>query len=335
MATYLMVLDHSANRVYREALPRLAKAELEITVPSVDDVEITEIGKASALRFRAHNLDLEAIAGQSCFLILFAEQDSHLIPLTAQTRRFADDDLLTIPKYQGKTNEALTRLLVHLAACAAQRPRGHRLAILDPMCGRATTLLAGWIAGMDGYGVEADTKTFEALAAFVKTYLRTKCLKHTASVNPVRRDGKTLGKRLDVDAYLLGKGNEDGHLAMSVITGDTRQSAQLFGKKRFDLIVTDAPYGVYHGAAHRADDRRDRSPAQLLTEAIPVWAGQLARGGAIGIAWNTTTMPRPQLAELLTEAGLEVMDGPAWESFSHRVDAAITRDLIVARGSVD
>ena len=48
-------------------------------------------------------------------------------------------------------------------------------------------------------GVEADHKAVEAYAAFLRTYLRRKRLKHTDDMTPVRRDGRSLGRRLDAD----------------------------------------------------------------------------------------------------------------------------------------
>ncbi len=116
-------------------------------------------------------------------------------------------------------------------------------------------------------------------------------------------------------------------LDLTVFTADARESAERFGKQRFDAIVTDAPYGVEHGAHTGAS--RKRSPADLMVEAVPIWASQLAPGGAIGISWNTHTMKREALTELLLDAGLVLPESPAWQSFEHRVDASIMRDLIV------
>ena len=118
-------------------------------------------------------------------------------------------------------------------------------------------------------------------------------------------------------------------LLATVFTGDARSSGSLYGKKRFDAIVTDAPYGVVHGAA--SGGQRSRTPEQLLRETIPVWSGQLHPGGTLGMSWNTLGMPRENLAALLESAGLEVMAGGAWEHFAHRVDSSIRRDLMVAR----
>ena len=135
-----------------------------------------------------------------------------------------------------------------------------------------------------------------------------------------RRDGKSLGRRFDAAIEV-----PTGTLTVAAYTGDARSSAELFGKKRFDAIVTDAPYGVAHGAS--TETGRDRSPAALLRAAIPVWARQLKHGGALGISWNTFGLPREDLASLLANAGLAVVDDGGFE---HRVDSSIKRDLIVA-----
>ena len=61
------------------------------------------------------------------------------------------------------------------------------------------------------------------------------------------------------------------------------------------------------------------------------WAPLLRPGGAIGIAWNTVVAKRADAAAILSAAGLEVLDDGPYARFSHRVDQAITRDILVAR----
>jgi tRNA G10 N-methylase Trm11 len=144
---------------------------------------------------------------------------------------------------------------------------------------------------------------------------------------PVRREGKSLGKRFDAEVSV------DGHtMSLGIFTGDTRQSAKLWGKRRFDAIVTDAPYGIVHGSVSdvRGGTRRDRSATGLLADSIPVWVGQLRTGGALGMSWNTLGTPRERVAELLTAAGMTVRDEGPWRRFSHRVDSSVHRDVIVA-----
>ena len=180
------------------------------------------------------------------------------------------------------------------------------------------------MAGHDGFGVEQDAKAVEAMAAHVTTWLRRKRLKHSCGTHPVRRDGHSIGKRFDAEVRLPGA----EPLTMGVFTGDAVNSANLWGRKTFDAVVTDAPYGVVHGS-HSGSSRR-RSPADLLREAVPVWAGQLRHGGALGMSWNTLGLSREDLVAILSGAGLTTLDDNPWRQFSHRVDSSIHRDLVVA-----
>lgn len=331
MPRYLMLRTPSANRVYAGEAGPLSAAELQITVPMAQGVEDVEIGGVGYLAFESADSGgtlLEFVARQSACFALFEEEGELLRPVRLPQAYVLDDDLVTIPKYQGKTNEQFTQLLLGVTLAAVTRePTGPRQ-VLDPLAGRGTTLSTALMLGHDAYGVEGDDKSFEQLASFYKTYLRRKRLKHTADVRPVRRDGRSVGKRFDAEIHTLGP-----TLHVTAFTGDTRQSADLFGRKKFDAIVTDAPYGVAHGAVtdvRGTSGRRDRSPAGLLREAIPVWAGQLMHGGALGLSWNTLGLARENLASMLTDSGLTVCtDGP-WERFAHRVNSSIHRDLMVA-----
>ena len=98
----------------------------------------------------------------------------------------------------------------------------------------------------------------------------------------------------------------------------------------FDVVVADAPYGVQHGSV-TGPRTPSRSPRELLADAIPVWAGVLRRGGALGLSWNTRVLPREDLVTMLVDAGLEPLDGTPFLGLAHRVDQAIERDVVVAR----
>lgn len=331
MTDYLLLLAPSANRVYAGESDRLALAELQVTCGATRDQRVSEVGGLAYLAFGADEPTddlLDRLAGQSAALGLFALEDGGLLrPIALPRPDLLDDDLVTIPKYQGKTNEQFTRLLLNVTLAALRRPAERPLDILDPLAGRGTTLETAWMMGHNAFGVEADEKAFDAMAAYLRTWLRRKRLKHSASVSPVRREGRSLGRRFDAEIKLPAP------LVMSVFTGDTRQSAALFGKKRFDAVVTDAPYGVVHGSqtdVRGHAGKRDRSPAGLLREAVPVWARQLRPGGALGMSWNTYGLTREDAAAILTDAGLEVLSGGPWDQFGHRVDSSIQRDLMVA-----
>ncbi len=330
MSDLLLLRMPSANRVYAGEAPALSAAELEICAPFAADISDQEIAGIGYLSFSIDEPTpehLETVAVQSSAFALFERVDDLLRPVQLPHVELLDEDLVTIPKYQGKTNEQFTRLLLNVTLAAVEREATGPRQVLDPLAGRGTTMSSALLLGHDGYGVEADEKAFEQMAAFHKTWLRRKRLKHTADVRPVRRDGKAVGKRFDATIRL-----EDRTLQFTSFTGDTRDSADLFGKKKFDAIVTDAPYGVVHGSTTdvRGGGKRDRRPARLLKEALGVWASQLMHGGALGLSWNTFGLPREELVAMLEGVGLTVKSDGPWDRFAHRVDASIRRDLVVA-----
>lgn len=361
MSDYVMLLAPSANHVYAEQAAQLATAELAVTAPGATDVRPTSLAGVDYLAFSHDSLPATQLSAQSNALALFELAPGNLLgPIELPHTDVMDSDLVTIPKYRGKTNELFTRLLTHVtisqithSPSAQPQPGNTQLNILDPLAGRGTTLLTAWTCGHNAFGVEIDEKAFEQFAGFMKTYLRRKRLKHSADVAPVRREGKLVGRRFDATAQpgVATHGHDAvvgaDELSMTVFTGDTRDSAKLFGKRKFDAIITDAPYGVVHGASDSPTPRgkgqrktantgdrghggRDRSPAALLRQAIPIWAGQLRSGGALGVAWNTYGLDRDELAAICAGAGLTVRNEGPWLDFAHRVDSSIKRDLMVA-----
>jgi hypothetical protein len=294
VADHLVLLAPSSNRVYAGAAAELVAAELAILLGGETPVEPIRLAGVAYLALAVPELDERttlALGRLSAAYAVFRREQDHLLPVPLALPDRFDDDLVTIPKYPGKTNEQFTRLLLNVTLASASRPSTGPLAVLDPMCGRGTTLSTALVLGHDAAGVESDLKAVEAYAAFLRTYLRRKRLKHTA--------------------------------------GDTRQSAALHGRRRFDAVVVDAPYGIVHGSQATAS-KRDRSAAGLLAEALGVWAGQLKGGGALGISWNTLGLTRERLVGLAEEAGLEPLDAGPYRHFAHRVDSSIHRDVLVA-----
>ncbi|GAB3712575.1 TRM11 family SAM-dependent methyltransferase [Mariniluteicoccus flavus] len=332
---FLMLVCPSANRVYAGVADRLAAAELRITA-GLDAAAPERIAGVDYLAFEGEPTDelLAAIGRQSAHLALFGREGDLLRPIAVPHTDRLDDDLVTIPKYPGKTNEQFTRLLLNVTLAAVDAPTDRRWTVLDPLCGRGTTLGQAWLLGLDAAGVEGDVKAVEQLASFWKTWLRRKRLKHTADMTPVRREGKSLGKRFEARVTLPAVDGAEGTdtVTATVFTGDTRQSAALFGKRRFEAIVADAPYGVVHGSqtdVRGVSGKRDRSAAGLLGESIKVWAGQLKPGGALGLSWNTLGLSREDLAVHFTAAGLHVHTEGPWLDLAHRVDSSIHRDILV------
>src|SRR6266496_2139239 len=254
-------------------------------------------------------------------------------PIPARPADRFYDDLVSIQKYAGKTNEYFTKLLLNVTALASATPGDlldRRLAVLDPLCGRGTTLNQALMYGFDAAGVDLDRKDFDAYSAFIQTWLKQKRIKHRAEAGPVRRNRAVVARRLQVTLGATKERYKAGEVStLTMVNADTSRCLEFFRPASFDLLVTDAPYGVQHGS--RARQVLSRRPTELLAEVLPVWAQLLRPGGAVGIAWNTHLARRDDLVLRLTDCGLQVLDAPPYLDFAHRVDQAIDRDLIVAR----
>ncbi|MFN8194038.1 MAG: SAM-dependent methyltransferase [Nocardioidaceae bacterium] len=341
--TRLGLLIHpSTNRVYADASVALTRAELAIVGASLlggrlSDVRTESFGGVPYVTFAVSDLgerDLDALANVSTAYAVFALEGGLLRPLELRRLDRHDDDLLSILKYAGKTNETFTKLLLNVALMAASSPErmlGERLLVLDPMCGRGTTLNQALMYGYDVAGVDVDRKDFDAYASFLRTWLKAKRLKHELEVHPVRHAGHDPARRLEasfaLDKAAFASGDRQ---RVDVVNADTVRSREFFRAGSVDAVVTDAPYGVQHGSRSAASGLT-RGPLDLLRAAVPVWAGLLRPGGTLGIAWNTHVAPRPQVAELLAGAGLEVVEEPPYLLLEHRVDQSIHRDVVVAR----
>ncbi|MEV7226435.1 MULTISPECIES: SAM-dependent methyltransferase [Polymorphospora] len=342
MTEYALLLAPSANRVYADAAGRMTRAELAVLAAAgvldgpVGDIAEREIAGVGYVTFEAtpSRRDVDRLANLSAAYALFERVGDDLLrPVPLHPLARFDDDLITIPKYAGKTNEQFTRLLLNvtlLASASAPGMLDRQLVVLDPLCGRGTTLNQALMYGYDAIGVELDGKDVDAYSAFLRTWLKRKRLKHTAETTPVRRDRRLVARRFE--AVLAGSKDDYRSGAtqrVTVLHGDTVRAREFLRAGCADVVVADAPYGVAHGS--RTEQGLSRRPLDLLAAAVPVWAELLRPGGAVGISWNTHVARRDEAAAVLADAGLVPVDGPGYLDFSHRVDQAIERDVLVAR----
>ncbi|PFG18798.1 SAM-dependent methyltransferase [Serinibacter salmoneus] len=349
-----MLLSPSSNRVYAGNSPAITTAELTVLAEAgigsaLRAVEPVSVAGVPYLRVDLEGEDLTALgqlAAGYALLEEVAESGSGttappasplLRPVALPRTEVLSDDLLTIPKYQGKTNEQLTRvaLNVTLAATAWAGEVGRRrFRVLDPLAGRGTTLSWALALGHDAYGVELRRKEVDAYAAFLTTWLRRSRLKHTIDRHPLRRHGTVVAHEVAAELSPTREAWKAGERqSLRLWAADTTQSADLLGRTQVDAIVTDAPYGVDHAAGTKPARGASRpvAPAQLLAAAVPAWVPALRPGGALGIAWNTHTLSREDLTAICGEVGLEVLDDAAHLGLAHHVDAGIHRDVLVAR----
>jgi hypothetical protein len=335
-----LLLKANANRVYGGAALDLARAE----VASFDRNVLGGIVQ-SARREAFGGVDylvldttadlagvpLQALSNLSSLHALFGVEGELLRPITIAPRAVMDEDVTTIQRYSGKTNEGFTHLLVNVALAEseafARLLAGDRVTLLDPACGRGTSLNRAVVYGMDAHGIELDQRDVEAYTTFLLTWLKDKRLKHQLAQAKLRKGRDTPAHRITV-TYGRGK-DRNTHRVVDIVHDDTLGARTHLKARTIDVLVCDLPYGVQHGAQPDAG-RWERGPATLLHEALPVWTELLRTGAAMALAWNRHTLDRAELVALVAAAGLEPRAPADDESFVHRVDRSILRDVLVA-----
>jgi SAM-dependent methyltransferase len=335
MPRYALLLRASSNRVFGESAFGLARTELGRLDAGLTGAERSTIGGVDYLVVDAEELlDADRLAVVSNLSSLHAifeqEGDGRLRPLPWTPWTALDEDLLTIQRYAGKTNEAFTHLLVNvaLAACAGfERLRaGARLRLLDPACGRGTTLNRAAVYGMDACGIDLDHRDLEAYDQFLTTWLKDKRLKHKVERATLRKGRPTSAHRVTIT---YGQGRDaDAHRVVDLVHDDTTGARAHFKARSMDLLVCDLPYGVQHGS-RPTGGALERGPERLLEAALPGWIDLLRPGGAAALSWNRRTLARPRLAALVTSAGFDLVPADD-DELVHRVDRSITRDVLVA-----
>lgn len=358
MTTYVLLPRFAANRVYGVSALELTGAELTfVDRMALGGVvvahEPTRLGGVDYLLVDCgeRSLDddqLAVVSNLSGLHALFELRpevtvgEPALVPVALRPRALHDDDVVTIPRYVGKTNEQFTQLLINVTLAASDGAfrrllQGQPVRLLDPVCGRGTSLSQAVVYGMDAFGVEIDRRDVDAYAQFIQTWLKDKRLPHTVDRATLRRGRTSPARRLAVS---YGTERKGPRRRIEVVNDDTTGCDSHFSERSMDVVVADLPYGVQHGsrapaagpgAADGRAGRLTRGPEELLRTALPVWARLLRRGGALGLAWNLRTLPRDRLVELVAQAGLEPCQEPGDEGFVHRVDRSITRDVLVAR----
>lgn len=331
---YTILLWPHANVRYRSETQKLAEAELGVMLSRI--APEVEFASAECMGMPALELTSEeklsdncvfALQGHSLLYGLFENrEDGMLLPLCGREKPLLGEDLPGILKYKGKTNEMFTQLLVNVALYSAsiKNPQT-QIRLLDPMCGRATTLFVGANRGWNCTGADLDKADLKEAEQFFKRYLEYHRYKHS-----IERTSLTVQGRKPANSVQFTFADTPEHFkqkqtaSVRLVNADATATRETFGQKAFHMIVCDLPYGVQH-ASHGG------SLEQLLEKVLPGWREALVPGGTIAVSYNAQTLKTATVHECMAKAGLEPLTEDYYQNFSHWVEQAVTRDIAVCR----
>ncbi len=314
MKSIALLISPRAKSAYFNDYIEVAKAELAWVLPN-ESVEHQKIAEMDFLLFSAHEDSLPALARLSCVYGLFEQKDDQLLPLLVNNDFNLHEDFVFGAKFKGKTSEILTQMLINIGLQSIQYDDISKVTLLDPMCGRATTLLWAMRYGMSGKGIEQDNKALAEIRQNVKKWSKVHKQKHQF------REGFVGGK-----AGKQGNGKfidfTTNESTMRIITGDSIEAPKLLNNEKFDLIISDVPYGVQHFTTSKT-----RNPLVVIKECAQGWSNSLKPNGVMVLAFNSYIPKRHELIAALAEHQLEDLEFSA----PHRMSESIVRDVVVLR----
>ncbi|WP_370980358.1 TRM11 family methyltransferase [Agaribacterium sp. ZY112] len=259
-------------------------------------------------------LDLQRLKRLSFVQGLYELVGEALIPLAQDDGFLLHDDFVFGSKYKGKTNERLTQLLINVALAELDYQSGQKLKLLDPMCGRGTTLLWAMRYGLNAKGIEQDVKALEDVRRNVKKWSKLHRQKHKLSEGFVnQKNKKNTGKFLEFSAH---------DSSARLIIGDSADALQLLSQEKFDLLVSDIPYGVQHLSSDGS-----RNPIDVLEKCADVWRQCMKKNAVLVLSFNALNPKRSLLKTVFEHAGFELKEFDV----AHRMSESILRDVCMFR----
>ena len=203
------------------------------------------------------------------------------------------------------------------------------LTVLDPMCGKGTSLYCALRAGFNATGIEIDKKDWKEAGDYFSRYLQLHKYKHkkkaaSLTLSKGQSAPETQFTFADTPEH-YGNGQE---MTLRLIQGDARRAGEMLKARSAHLIVCDLPYGVQHAPQQ---GQKPLSLTGLLNQTLPGLKKALKPGGAAAFSFNTYTLSRQTLLKLLEEAGFTPVTQAPYDDFEHWVEQAVNRDLIIAR----
>lgn len=324
MTCAMLIAPHSNIR-YFQSLRTLSLNELKIMsgeIPGISNIRLESMGGMDCLLMDISS-DVDAalpiLARHSSCQAIFELRDGWLRPLPIPDVMTYDVDIAAVLKYKGKTNERFTQLLINTAVFSGKfaHAYGEPLTILDPLCGRGTTLFQSLRLGYNATGIDTDTKDIHQLNAYIARYLEYHKIKHSKKKSSMTANGKAAGTRTTYVAK---------ELTLQAIHGDTLHAGAFAKAGSFDALVADLPYGVQHQSL--SGQKRSKVDA-LMRSALPIWRDLLKDGAAAVFSFNAHGITREALCAMLKDAGFTPLTEGPYGAMRHWVEQAVDRDIAV------
>ncbi len=321
---YALLISPVAKSAYFADYLSVAKAELKFAL-NIEKCTSDKFGGMEFLVVAAERNDdafIRNALSLSFVMGIFEKSSSSLIPIDIKPEYRLHEDFVFGNKYKGKTNEYLTQLLLNLALAAADEKKLEKIKILDPMCGRGTTLMWSLRYGLECKGIEREPGALVDLRAHLKKWCKLHRQKHILKEGFVNKANKKQSGKFVEFTVIDKKANSEQRA--QVICGDARHAPDLLKSEKFQIIASDLPYGVQH----TTQDGK-RNPIETLSECAFSWRQCLKPGGVIALSFNKYIPKREAIIEAFTGAGLELMRFEA----PHRMSESIVRDIVIFKNS--
>lgn len=335
---YQIAVKPTYNIAFFDRFLEMCQVELQTVLNAhhimVNRIDIVDCNKGKMMAVDVDQaLDgqvLVAVYQLSFFFMLFQVVDGGMLkPVQINYTPDFGDDLSIRMKYNGKTNETITRMMMNLALASSDFAEEAHPKLLDPLCGRGTTLFEGMISGYDVYGVDRDQKSLAEMGTYITRYVKEARFKHTNKRGKLIHLGKHTGDLFELQYakeksdYKAGKLRE-----LKVVKGDTSNFVGAFRQNTMHIIVADFPYNVQHTGKgnHGAEGL-----SWLLEKGLVAWTPFLKKGGTVAISWNIYTDQRSVFEEIFENNGYSVLKDGGLSNLEHRVAQAITRDILIAK----
>lgn len=319
-----LLISPLARGAYFDNYLDCARAEFEALFPE-QFLAIEHLAGLDFLAVRTPPAEVNRLARLSFFQAAFlgsqesdaAAPDENNISL----KPVAYDTGFTLPpsfvfgtKYAGKTNELVTQLALNLALRVADPRPDDKPRLLDPMAGQGSSLLWAARYGLDAVGIEQQPSSLQGFQKHIKRQTKLLSLKHSHQSGFIGKKNKQdLGR---FQHYQLAD------QSLRLVVGDSANAADFLQGKRFDVLLSDLPYGIAHFTTPGT-----RNPLPTLERCAPQWVDSLKKGGAMVLIFNSLQPKRASLRQLFTALGMQAIE----MGFAHRMSESIVRDLLILK----